>query len=993
MGSAYFDSLLREVSRDIKRLPLRALQIAAALVTAEPKLPGWLTEWVLAQMQSRADVDMNAPLAEAAMRLYIFSEDMAADYALQETHAQYALIKAMQGEHDLHIAVAFFQKIFLQFEEAALRAFQVNQDLRELLSKYQLKKQPALHGGDSGFAWLVPCPTVYPYTDIAPYFHPSMANNPEILLSHLSAIIAGSTDAIVTKSLDGIVTGWNRGAEKIFGYTAQEMLGKPMLYLFPQDRLQEETFILERLREGEEVNHFETVRKHKSGQHIHVSVTISPIRDASGVIVGASKIARDITERIKLESTTRQLEMIVQSSNDAILSKTLNGIVTSWNSGAERIFGFSADDMVGAHIDRLIPPDRLEEEALILERLARGLSVEHYETVRVRKDGKLVHVSVTISPIRDKAGQIIGASKIARDISSKKAAEKQLRLTSSVFTHTSEAIAITDAGGKILDVNDAFLRITGYSRNEVLGQMPSMFRSSRQGPEVQEALMNALKLKDHCQGEVWSRRKDGEAYAGLLTMSTVRDASGAVQNYVGIFADITALKLQQDRLEHVAHFDALTDLPNRILLADRMQQAIVMSRRHDRKMGVLYLDIDGFKAINDRYGHDVGDQTLIELANRMRCAVREADTVARMGGDEFVVVMEDVQSTQLCMDLAQRVLKACSDPVRVGDKVLQVSASIGVTVFPQDDADPEQLLRHADHAMYEAKQTGKNRCHLFDSVHHAEVRTRSEQIERISLALAHGEFVLNYQPKVNMRTGTVIGVEALIRWQHPTQGLLAPAAFLPWIEGHYLSDLVTEWVVREALRQMREWETQGLHIKVSVNVGAHQLQLKDFPEKLQHWLASCPEVNPANLELEILETTALQDIGAVSECMARCRRLGVRFAVDDFGTGYSSLTYLKKLPAGVLKIDQSFVRDMLDDHEDLAIVQGVIGLAKAFHREVLAEGCETVEQGLKLIELGCLCAQGFGISKAMPPELLQDWIEKWVPDPRWTSTHQPYMGL
>lgn len=807
----------------------------------------------------------------------------------------------------------------------------------------------------------------------------------EALLSHLSSIVANSSDAIISKDLNGLITSWNRGAEHLFGYSGAEVLGKPILLLFPEGSEQEESFIIERIRDGEKVNHFDTVRKHRDGHLINVSVTISPIRDSNGIITGASKIARDITERIQLENARQQLELIVQSSDDAILSKTLNGFVTSWNSGAEKIFGYTASEIVGTHINRIIPLERKTEESLILERLRKGLHIDHYETVRLRKDGSQVFVSVTISPIRNQAGQIIGASKIARDITAKRATEQQLRLTSSVFTHTSEAIAITDAEGAILDVNDAFVRITGYSRQEVIGNLPLMFRSSRQGPEVLAGLLNTLKLHNHCQGEVWSRRKDGEAYAGLLTISKVQDARGTVQNYVGIFADITALKLQQDRLEHVAHFDPLTDLPNRILLADRLNQAIVMAKRHGRILGIIYLDLDGFKQINDRYGHDFGDDVLVELAKKMKGALREVDTISRIGGDEFVAVLEDVQSPQRCMDFAQRVLKACAEMIEIGATKVQLSASLGVTLFPQDEADAEQLLRHADQAMYESKQAGKNRIQMFDAVHHAEVRNRSGQIEQISLGLTQNEFVLQYQPKVNMRTGLIVGTEALIRWNHPSKGLLGPAAFLPFIEGHFLSDAVCDWVILEALQQRSIWAQQGINLTVSVNVGARQLQQCDFPQRLAQHLARFPTVDPNDIELEVLETSALQDITEVSEVMQQCRRLGVRFAVDDFGTGYSSLTYLKRLPAGVLKIDQSFVRDMLEDHEDLAIVQGVIGLAKAFNREVLAEGVETVEHGVKLISLGCDLAQGNGISKPMVADAMQNWISNWKPDPSWTD--------
>ena len=512
-----------------------------------------------------------------------------------------------------------------------------------------------------------------------------------------------------------------------------------------------------------------------------------------------------------------------------------------------------------------------------------------------------------------------------------------------------------------------------------------MFRSSRQGPEVFADLLNTLKLQDHCQGEVWSRRKDGEAYAGLLTISTVRSQEGQVQNYLGIFADITALKKQQDQLDRIAHYDPLTGLPNRILLADRLQRALAMGRRESTSVGILYLDLDGFKAINERFGHDFGDEFLIRISKKIKEVLRDVDTLGRIGGDEFVVLLEGIERPQECMDLADQVLRACAMAGQADSAVARVTASIGMTIFPQDDADSEQLLRHADQAMVEAKQTGKNRCQVFDTRQHAAQRSRFDMLDQIALALRNDELVLHYQPKVNMRTGEVIGAEALIRWQHPQRGLLGPASFLPIVEGHLLSDAICEWVFRSALRQMRAWNDGGLQLRISVNVGARQLQQPDFALLLAKILADYPQVNPADLELEVLETSALEDTASVTSIMQECRQLGVTFAVDDFGTGYSSLTYLKRLPAGMLKIDQSFVRDMLTDHEDLAIVQAVIGLAQAFNRHVLAEGVETVVHGIKLLGLGCDLAQGYVISRPLPAKDIPGWITGWKPDPHWTA--------
>ncbi|MDD0812484.1 PAS domain S-box protein [Curvibacter sp. RS43] len=810
--------------------------------------------------------------------------------------------------------------------------------------------------------------------------HSSMA------ISFFESVLRSCDDAIITKSLDGRVTSWNPAAERIFGYTEAEMLGQSLLLLFPPDRLNEERFIIERVMLGELVDHFETVRLRKDGLPIQVSVTISPIRDEHGRVVGASKIARDITEHMQLHEHLQYFKALVESTEDAVISKTPEGIVTSWNAAAERLFGYRTEEMLGQPLLRLLPLDRLHEEDDILAQIRVGQRIQHFETVRQTKAGTLVPVSVSISPIRDAAGRVQGASKIVRDISAQKAMEAQLRLTASVFTHANEGIAIADVQGQLIDVNQAFSRITGYAREEVLGKTAQFFRSGRDGPEVLAPLLRDLLEQGHCQGEIWSRRKNGEAYAGLLTVSRVCDPQGRVQNYVALFADVTSIRVQQERLEHIAHFDALTNLPNRLLLSDRLRQAMGQCRRRGQSLAVIYLDLDGFKTINDSHGHDVGDSFLMAVAQHMKQALRETDTLARMGGDEFVAVLSDVGCVESCVQSVERILQACAAPQSVAGLTLQASASIGVTLFPQDDVDADQLLRQADQAMYEAKQSGKNRFHIFDPVQDAELKSRAGSLVELRQALHAEEFELYYQPKVNMRTGAVVGVEALIRWNHPERGLLLPAAFLPLVNGHMLEELLGDWVLERGLRQLSEWQRRGLDLQLSLNVGARQIQRPGFAAHLAACLASYPDVAPSRIELEVLESNALDDIEQVSHIMRDCHQMGVRFAVDDFGTGYSSLTYLRRLPAETLKIDQSFVRDMLDDAEDLAIVQGVISLAQAFRREVVAEGVESLAQGLKLLAMGCELAQGFVIACPMPAADFGPWLQRWQPFEAWTRS-------
>jgi len=570
-----------------------------------------------------------------------------------------------------------------------------------------------------------------------------------------------------------------------------------------------------------------------------------------------------------------------------------------------------------------------------------------------------------------------------------KQTEERLRLAASVFTHARESIMITDADANIIEVNDAFTRITGYSREEALGRNPRILQSGRHDPDFYADMWHDLIVEGHWQGEIWNRRRNGEIFAEMLTISEVSDAQDEPQYYVALFTDITTQKEQQKQLEHIAHHDALTGLLNRVLLSDRLNQEMIQSRRRGQKLAVVFLDLDGFKAVNDQHGHEIGDQLLVQIAGRLRQSLREGDTIARLGGDEFVAVMTDLEDASAAMPFLNRILQAVAQPVVVNGESLQVSASLGVTVYPQEEeeVDADQLLRQADQAMYQAKLAGKNRYHVFDPEFDRSVRGHHESLERIRQALEADEFVLYYQPKVNMRTGEVVGAEALIRWQHPDRGLLSPAAFLPLVEDSPLAIDVGDWVFRAALAQMDRWLADGLRVPVSVNVGSRQLQQPEFARYLETLLAAHPAVSPEDLELEVLESSALEDINQVSRVIRECHEVGVSFALDDFGTGYSSLTYLKHLPASTLKIDQSFVRNMLDDPDDLAILEGVLGLTTAFRRRVIAEGMETQAHGEMLLRLGCELAQGYGIARPMPAEDLSTWLGEWQVNPSWL--HQP----
>lgn len=488
------------------------------------------------------------------------------------------------------------------------------------------------------------------------------------------------------------------------------------------------------------------------------------------------------------------------------------------------------------------------------------------------------------------------------------------------------------------------------------------------------------------------RHKDGHVIWCRSRGQATWNQQGQVLRFSGATSDITEQKQAAVALEHLAHYDALTSLPNRSLLADRMAMAMARARRNGDRLAVALLDLDGFKQINDTHGHDVGDLILIEVANRLRAALREIDTVARLGGDEFVLVLSGSGAELDYKYSLERVLDVLAQPYTVGDVTTTLSGSIGVTLFPEDDADADTLVRHADQAMYTAKQAGRKCYHVFDAIMDRDVQLRLGARNRIIAALAAGEFCLYYQPKVNLREGRVIGAEALIRWQHPERGVVAPAEFLPLIEDNDFTVQLSEWVIDSALAQMADWQARGLTLGVSVNLPARHLQEADFPGFIKGMLARYPMIEASRFELEVLESTALEDVSGVSARMQECRELGVCFALDDFGTGYASLAYLRRLPIEMLKIDQSFVRDMLLDTDDLAIVEGVIGLATAFHRTVIAEGVETTDHAVMLLHLGCDLAQGYGIARPMPPEALPGWVANWQPDPALAAAARHPLG-
>jgi diguanylate cyclase (GGDEF)-like protein/PAS domain S-box-containing protein len=693
-----------------------------------------------------------------------------------------------------------------------------------------------------------------------------------------------------------------------------------------------------------------------------------------------------VTQYLKeIEKRHQFLRSTFSAIPDLVWIKDPKGVYLDCNSRYESFMGKARDEILGQTDHDHIPSQQASEIHIHDQEVLRHrLPSIQEEVYRFKSDGHEEVLEIIKTPILDATNAIIGMLGIGRDITSRKKAEEELRLSREVFENTLEGIMITDRNAIIVDVNPAFNKITGYQREDVIGQNPSILNSGRQSPDFYLDMWRQLNEIGFWKGEVWNRNKNGEIYAEQLSISSLKDEKGNIEFFVGIFSDITHSKEQQEQLSMMAHYDVLTTLPNRALFADRFNQAIMHSKRNQTLLAICFIDLDNFKPVNDNFGHETGDQLLVEVANRLLDSVRGEDTVSRLGGDEFALLLNDINSEKECMRTLDRILHKLEMPFVINDHSHYISASIGTTLYPRDDEDVDTLLRHADQAMYQAKLAGKHRYNLFDS-HHDKVVTQKQLIQdQVKKALYADELTLFYQPKINMGTGEVVGVEALLRWQHPEKGLIPPLSFLPQISNTELEVEVGEWVINQAIRQLHEWSQQGIEMEISVNIASHHLQQPSFVSKLGYALDEYPDLNPRQLQLEVLESSVLADLKKIRETIDACQnQIGVSVALDDFGTGYSSLTHLRSFSADTVKIDKSFIQDMLDDPNDYVIVDGVIGLAESFSREVIAEGVESRQHGLMLLAMGCHLAQGFGIARPMPATEFPVWLKRYRPEQSW----------
>lgn len=713
--------------------------------------------------------------------------------------------------------------------------------------------------------------------------------------------------------------------------------------------------------------------RRRDGSSIPAEVTMELIDGARPVVLAA---ARDISDRLERERAAKeaadQYHGLISGTIDGFALCDLSATIVDVNDRYCELTGYARAELLGRPIHDL---DAGADTATVARRAAR-IAVrggEVYETEQRHRDGSTwpSEVSITYSPAS--GGRFFV---FVRDLSdTRRAAQRWATL----LAGSVDGIVRVDRNGVIAEANDAFAALVGLAPEQVPGRSVADFDVDVDHADL-DAVLEAIAGDGNRHVATALRRSDGTEVP-IEWDITYTSAEGG--QFYAFARDVSERREAERRIERLAYTDALTDLPNRTRFSQLLRAALSEADQTGGLLAVCYLDLDGFKQVNDRFGHEAGDVLLVQLGERLQRWKRRHDVVARIGGDEFVVLLTDPSSTAEVEREAQRLVDVAAEPFVVEGHRFHLGATVGVTVYPDDDGDEDALLRHADQAMYAAKEAGKNTFGVYDPFAHTEVTRRRAEVEELEGALRNDELVLHYQPKIELDSGRVVGVEALIRWPHPERGVLNPAAFLPLTEGSPLEFELGEWVVRTALRQLADWHQNGLELAVAVNISPRQIGRAEFADFLAVELGEHPAAPASRFELEVLEASADGRLGEVADVMQRIERLGVRFALDDFGTGFSSLTYFNQLPVAILKIDQGFVRDLFTSPNSLDIVEGVIDLAKAIRRPVVAEGVESLEVGLMLKRLGCQYAQGFGIARPMPAERIPEWVASFATAPGW----------
>ena len=645
---------------------------------------------------------------------------------------------------------------------------------------------------------------------------------------------------------------------------------------------------------------------------------------------------------------------------------------------ALRIFGCQTAETAGGLallLDRVHPEDRARVEDALDEALSNGIACDLDHRIRL-PSGAVWHVQTQMEAVTDAYGRTIRLMGTVHDITERKLSEEKLLLVGKVFDHSSEMIMITDANFTIIDVNSACCRLTGYARQELIDSDIRVLQSSPQDEHFFRHLTQTLDQHGHWQGELWNRRKDGEPFPALVAISTVKAETGVISHYVAVASDISRLRETEQRLQHMTQFDPLTDLPNRLLFHDRLEQALIHAVRNNGLVGVLLLDLDNFEEINDTLGYPAGDQVLQMVARRVSSRVRKSDSVARLGSDEFVVILRELNLNESGALVAQRILEVLNKPFALAGKEFYLTASIGLSLYPDDGATGEELARKAGTAMYFAKRQGKNRYQFFSAEMNSRANERLLLKTGLRRALERREFLLHYQAKFDSQNGKLTGLEALVRWQHPERGLVPPLQFIPLAEETGLIVPLGEQVLYMACAQSREWRQRGFApLPVAVNLSANQFRDNALVEVVARVLAETGLPAEA-LEVEITESALMLDTERALDTLCKFKAMGISIALDDFGTGYSSLSYLKRFPVDTLKIDYSFVKNIFLNAEDAAIVKAIIGMARSLKMKTIAEGVETEEQRVFLREQGCDEVQGYVAGMPSPAAEIERFLTR-----------------
>ena len=682
---------------------------------------------------------------------------------------------------------------------------------------------------------------------------------------------------------------------------------------------------------------------------------------------------------LELENSIRRYSDILEHSIQGIYRVDTDGQFQFVNPAFARMLGF---DSVDEFLECYRSADQLylqtDRRARLLQGLEEDENLRAFTSEAKTCAGDVVLLSENVHRNESKGGSIDSYESIVEDITFRHQAEERLLLLSNVFEYSLEGILITDADNRIITVNRAYEEISGFSSQELIGKNPNVLFSGWQGSDFYRAMWQEINENGMWQGEIKDRRKSGEVFVVWLTVCAIKDKAGKVVNHIGICNDITAKKQSEKAIKELAYYDVLTKLPNRLLFHDRLNQAISSAHRAGKKLAILFIDMDNFKAINDTLGHLVGDQFLIAVAELLKQCVRDNDTVARLGGDEFVILAKDIKSHESAYAIARKVLEKLSRPVVVDNNELHSGASIGISIFPDDGDNSDNLIKHADTAMYDAKENGKNDYRFYSEEMNARMLERIRIEGDLRRAIENDEFCLYYQPKISIQSGKVAGAEALIRWNHPELGLVFPNSFIPIAEETGLINPMGEWIISEAFRQVATWSEQsvGLIPPVAINLSARQLSDLNLFEGISRKMQSVG-CDYRSVEFEITESSVMENPDHSSRLLHQLRDMGCSISLDDFGTGYSSLSYLKQLPIHTLKIDGSFVQELPEDKDSRILSESIIALSHKMALNVIAECVENREQLQYLIEQGCDEIQGYLFSKPLPADEYRDFLLQW----------------